>query len=145
MRKRTALSSLVVGFFVVSFFQITTLSANAELSPLTPPVTPPLTSFLFTIKGKIILKQFHFRPLFSRFVPAEAISVKLENLKTHETQMATTDENGVYVFMTNDKGLYKVTPKFGHDTADIAAPPFRFVPLKKHAMLHEDFQLLDLP
>src|SRR3990167_888380 len=100
MRKRTALSSLVVAFFVVSFFQITTLSAMAELSPLTPPITPPLTSFLFTIKGKITLKQFHFWSLFSRFVPAEAISVKLENLKTHETQMATTDENGVYVFMT---------------------------------------------
>lgn len=145
MKKYSAQPFVLVVFLVVSFFQITTLSANADLSPLTPPITPPLTSFLFTIKGKITLKKIHWRSLFSRFVPADNIRVKLENLQTHQMMMTSTNEDGVYIFKTNNKGLYKISPKFNHDIADIAAPPFRFVPLNRHDMLHEDFQLLDLP
>ncbi len=146
MRKRSALSSVVIAsFLVISLFQVTTFAANAEHSPLTSPVTSPLTSFIFKIGGKITIKHFKWKLLFSRFLPAEDITVKLENVKTHDTMTTQTDEDGMYIFSVNDKGWYKVSPKVSHDIADITSPPFRFVKLNKHDMLHENFQLLDLP
>lgn len=146
MRKRTA---LLVSLFIFSLFftfsQVSLSVADAKSRPLTSPMTTPLTSFMHKISGKITVKRLTWKHLFSRFQPASGVTVKLINTKTNDAQTAQTDSNGTYTFFVTKNGLYKVTPKITHATADIVAPPFRFVTVKKHDKLHEDFQAIDLP
>lgn len=146
MKKVSALLILLVtSFFLLTILQVTTQYVRAIDSPLTSPITPPLTSFAFMIKGKISIKHISFASWFSRFVPAQDIRVKLQNVKTHDTQTVQTDSNGIYTFLVEDKGWYKVAPQITNAIGDIVAPPLRFVVLNKHDKLHEDFHIIDLP
>ena len=144
--KKVPLLLLIVTFLFVTVFQTTLVNGQvfAE-APFTSPLTPPLSSFMHRISGKILLKKFLWIGGFSKKTPAKNVPVKLRNVFTHETFDVQTDELGVYTFIVDDPGWYQITPQISKNTADIVAPPFRFVRLKKHDALHEDFHAIDLP
>jgi hypothetical protein len=145
MSKRTALlATFFFSFLLLGFVQLSSLSsAHAEGAPLTPPVTSP-TESMFTISGKITVKNLNLHALLWRFMPAAGVRVKLENILTHQKMSTMTDAEGMYSFGVDEKGLYKVMPDTDKHLDGIAVPPLRFITLKKHDALHEDFQLLNL-
>ncbi len=146
MKKSPFLLVVIISLLFMTVLQISGMNRHAyAVSPLTSPVTPPLTSFMHTISGKIVLKKFQWLGGFSKKTPARNVTVTLKNVFTHEVFSVQTNELGMYVFSVPDQGWYQVKPDIDKSIAEIVAPPFRFVKLKKHDTLHEDFQAIDLP
>lgn len=113
MIQKIVLSTIIFFLLVtVSFSQISQVLALNEENPLTAPVT----SFARSISGNVVYRLIGFKHFFSKYIPAEDVTVKAVNRETHEIVTTTTDEHGNYVLGV-DPGKYRVmvdnsTPKF---------------------------------
>lgn len=83
------------------------------------PMTSPLT--FFTINGNVTYQFFRFFRHGKPFEPASGVSVKAENISTHTQYETTTDANGNYSIITEEAGVFLVSPSGGNTS--VYVPP----------------------
>lgn len=132
---------LVISFFAGSIFlQVGRVQANN--SPITGPITTPIT--FFNLTGEVTLK--HLGKLFGgmkRAMPGEDVTVQVTGFFNKNHQHNTeTDEHGKYGFQLSD-GLYIVEVKEGNDI--FFTPPIRVVQVKEGKVKKANFQGLVFP
>lgn len=103
MKLRILLASVIVAIFIllISLQMNVVNAANYQQSPLTGPVTTPVT--YFSISGKV---NYIFNGIFSN---AANVIISAVNKKTKENFVTLTNTNGEYSLMVKP-GLYTVRP-----------------------------------
>jgi hypothetical protein len=135
----TALSLLIV--FSVLFGTQIAATASAETkngNPLTSPIS------FFQINGNISNRFFKFFSGSNSTHPAANVVVNAENILTHDVYSTTTDGNGNYTIVTEEKGLFFVKPQGG--IASFYVPPVKPVNVKNPGSINNiNFQGYVLP
>lgn len=129
MKSRLALITVFLSLFgLVLASQINMVNAQT-VTPLTSPITNPVTYFTYRISGKVTYTEIT-RRFFKSLKPAHNVIITAMDVKTRKTYTTKTDINGNYALNVNN-GTYLIVPQ-DNNRRTVFTPSYRYINVTKN-------------